>query len=525
MVLTWKAWRERFGADVAIAFALFLVALLLRLPNLALIPVWADDIHESMYALRVAQGIHSPWVGMVSYTGPIHTDLLALVLKIYPHPLVPRTFNLVLAALTIPATFLFARLLHNRAAGVIAGLLLATASTHIVVNSHYAYSSAATPFFTTLACVALLAAQKRSNLWLLGLAAVLMALAMQTHPVAVAMVPGMFVWFWTYQEHRAWFRRPALYIAGLVTLIAYLPVVYAVLSNPTTFRSSIRSRTYAVETNPSPENYLGNLQNLVVELVRMVGAHYEGEARPLLYLTDPFVLAYVVLVPLSVIVAVRHKRTLPVFALGSSAVIIPFFLYQYDAFPYFTRYVAFLLPLLYVLVGSFAVEAWDWLSVQVPLRIPIARTAAILIALLFLGVLVVVPAQRTAHYYDGRVQAGATNAPFLEIIERLDAERDVPLVVDDGLEAGEFVGGGELGKTFRNWFRFVKRPFRRVRISDKNVTRICDVPRAFLIATASTASGLPAECALVRVMEFNIATRPGRPRLDYGLYEIGRAAD
>jgi hypothetical protein len=500
--------------------ALFVLALGLRLPYLYLVPTWADDVNESLYALRIAQGVHNPLIGMVEYTGPIHASLLGLVLFVYQDPLVPRAFNAVLAALTIPAIYYLGSSLHNRAAGILAGLLLATASTHIVVNSHYSYSSAATPLFSTLACATLLTAQKRNSVLFLGAAGVCLALAMQTHPVAVAIAPGMVFWFWSVREHWTWFRRPALYIAGLVTFAAYAPVIFAVGKNPGGLEVAVGTRSYALQTNPSIGTYLGNLQNLVVELLRMVSAHYHGESRPLIYLTDPLALVCAVLVPAAVVAAVRHGRTLPVFVLASSALIIPYFLYQYDLFPYFTRYVAFMLPLIYVLIGSLAVESWGWVSRQRFLGTRTGQYAARIAIVVVMAALIVLPVQRTFQYYSGRVRSGATNAPFFEIMAKLDEERTVPVGIDESLLAGEFVGGGDLYTAFRNWFRFQERTFGRTALMKNPRGDMCAGGRLFVVAATSAMAKLPKECSMITVLEYNIQTRPGRPRLDYGLYEI-----
>jgi 4-amino-4-deoxy-L-arabinose transferase-like glycosyltransferase len=531
----------RHRVDAALALALFLFAVALRLPYLYLIPTWADDMNESIVALRISHGVLDPFVVMAQYTGPVHPDIVALALKFFAGPLVPRAVNFILASLTVPAVYFFGRALRNehplhnaqpltnapvlntRAIGVIAALLLATSSTHIVMNSHLAYSSATTPFFATLACLFLALAYNRKNVWWLGAAGVSFALAMQTHPVAIALAPGLLIWFFMRPQQWKWFRRPSLYLAALVTVVAYAPILYSTLSDPHGLSQSIATRTYAIETHHSLANYLGNLQNLILEVLRMVGAHYAEESRPLLYLTDPFVLAYALVVPLAVVVAIRRGRTLPVFALVSAALIIPYFNYQYGVFPYFTRYVALLLPILYILVASLSVEVWNWVATRTRSGSRAVHASAQALMGLMLVAGIAIPIQRTSRYYDDQVKLGATNAPFMKIIERVDSEPEADILIDESLRAGEFPSGGNLNRALRSWFRFQNRPFTFVNIkANQDVPSArCTDDGAFLIATTEVVAALPTSCPLVRLLEYTIPLRPGRGTLMYGLYEFG----
>jgi hypothetical protein len=76
-----------------------------------------------------------------------------------------------------------------RIAGLLAAGLLATNGPHVVVNSHIAWSNCLTPLLTTLAFWALLRAGEARPF--LPLAGLLLGLALQTHPLVVAMLPGL----------------------------------------------------------------------------------------------------------------------------------------------------------------------------------------------------------------------------------------------------------------------------------------------------------------------------------------------
>lgn len=512
---------RRFGVDLTVALGLGLFALALRVPFLYEIPRWTDEVGEAVTALRIAQGGVTPLLGMVPYYGPVHADLLALVLKFYQDPLVPRAFNLVVGALTVTATFFFGLALHNRLAGVLAALLLAASSTHIVVNSHLAYGSAATPFYSTIACIFLLLARSRNSAWLLGAAGVFFSLAVQTHPVAVAMAPGLLLWFLLPRSQWSWFRRPGLYLAGLATALAYSPVIIQIALNLHVFQSSIISRSYAITTNHSLGTYLGNLQNLIVELLRMVGAHYGGASRPLLYLTDPIVLAFALLVPAACIVALRRGRSLPVFVLASSGLIVPYYLGQFEDFPYFTRYVAFMLPVIYVLVASLAVQVWESFQASPLLSHTLMRRGSrVLVCTLSLA-LMAVPLQRTFEYYGRQVQSESTNAPFLAMVRYIENYPEANILIDGSLREGEFPSGGNLSRAFRVWFDFDKRTREQVDIQKNVPVGICSGKRLFLIASPAAAGRLGVDCHSFRILSYEIPTRPGRGDLEYGLYQIG----
>lgn len=518
-----KACSHQYGVDLAIALGIGIIAVGLRIPYFSEIPRWTDEVGEALTALRIAQGSVTPFVGMVPYYGPVHADLLALVLRFYQDPLVPRLFNLLMGSLTAVVTYLFGRAIHNRLAGVVAGLLLATSSTHIVVNSHIAYGSDATPFFSTLACVFLLLAVSRNNAWLFGAAGVYFAFAVQTHPVAVAIAPGLVLWFLLSRSRWSWFRRPGLYLAGLATIAAYSPVIIPIALNPYRFQFSIATRSYANATEHSAEAYLGNLQNLIVEVWRMVGAQYLGASRPLLYLADPLILAFALIVPAALIVSVRRGRSLPAFVLASAGLIVPYFLKQYEDFPYFTRYVALLLPPIYVLVGSIAADVWESFRAGIWLRQPSIRKPGRLLVCLLVIAIIVLPFQRTLDYYGRQALSGSTNAPFLEIVRYLEAQQNADILLDESLREGEFPSGGNLYRSFRVWFAFDAHAFQSVDIQRQDTIGLCPGSRPLLIASASAAAKIGTGCRSIQILTYDIPTRPGRGNLRYGLYELSPA--
>ncbi len=503
-----------------LALALSLLALAVRVPYLYLVPRFTDELGEAFVSWLVARGQVTPWFGMVAYYGPAHMDIVALILRIFPNSLAPRVLAMIFGALTIGATYFLGRVLRDRATGIIAALCLGTATTHIVVNSHLAYGNAVTPFFTTLALTWLVLARQKNSSGFLVLAGVSFALAIQTHPVAVALAPGLLLWLLMPRAQWVWFRRPGLYLAALATLATYSPVLILIWLQPKQLSNAVGSRGYAISTDHSLGVYLGNLQGLMVELLRMVGAVYRDLDRPLAYLTDPLTLVYAILVPIATVVALRRGRSILPLALASSALVIPYFNRQYETFPYFTRYVAFLLPLIYTAVAALAVDAWEWLRTRPQFSSTRARQIAAAAAVIVIAVLLAAPLFRTFTYYEQQTRSGRSNALFLNITQIVDATRSQKLLLDKSLEQGEFPSGGNLHFAFQAWFDFENRPFALVNTETSVTSALCSGDKSFLIASFQAADRASANCRVTRMLGYEIPTRPGRDNLSYGLYEI-----
>ncbi len=164
----WKKLARQYWVDGVLVGALFAFGLALRLPYLYLVPRWADEMIEPTLALQIARGEHSPFVGVIAYMGPFYLDLLALIGKVWLNPFVPRALVAGLSTLTLVSTYILGRALFSRAAGLIAGALMATLSTDIVVESHIAYGNSLTPFFAMLMILFLLWARQRQSAWRLA---------------------------------------------------------------------------------------------------------------------------------------------------------------------------------------------------------------------------------------------------------------------------------------------------------------------------------------------------------------------
>lgn len=504
---------RRFWLDGVLAFALFAFALAMRLPYLYLVPRWTDEMNESTIALQIARGAHSPLSGVMPYVGPLYPDLLAVLLRVIPSPFVPRALAACLCAAAVVATYALGRVLVGRAGGVVAGILMATASSDIVVNSHIAYGNSTTHLFSTLALTFLVLAQQRASALWLAAAGAMFAFAVQTHPAPLAMAPGLLLWFLLPRSRWPWFRRIGLYAAAFVTLLAYSPVIAAALLQSKQFAFALETRSYAFATDHSPAAYLANMQGFLVEMTRMLGATFRNLDTPHEYLLQPLALAYAVLVPLALVVAARRGRTILPLAIGSAVLLIPYFNYQYEAYPFFTRYLGFMLPLVYVAVGDFFLE--------VHRTAPLGKRRSVTGALaLVAAALVVGPLPTTFQYFQNQTQSGRNNALFLEIARRAGQDPNPMVYVDQSMSAGEFPSGGNLLLAFQSWFDMGGRPYRNLNMATGPYADLCGSEPAYLIAADAATVRLDQTCNLTRVTGATIITRPGRPDLAYSLFQV-----
>jgi 4-amino-4-deoxy-L-arabinose transferase-like glycosyltransferase len=343
--------QQLLRSDVLVGIAFFALALLLRLPNLYLIPRWTDATAEAQFALRMARGEILPWQSPFPYAGPLYYDLLAAILRIVgSNPYLPRAFTAMMGALTVVAVWRLGASLADRKTGVIAALLMATAGTHIVTSSHIEYSNSVLPLFATLALLCFYRAVKNQRSLDLILGSAALAFAAQIHWTVFLLVPGILAWF-LIQRQWVWFRRAGLYVALLTFGVIYSPVLVTVILHPESLTTFAATRSYAVVTDHTLFGYLGNLQNFLVELLRIYGAQFVNLSRPREYLVQPLSLAYALVLPLGLILATRHERGLLLLPTLSTIFILPYINRQYGDFPYFARYLMPIVPLGYIVAA------------------------------------------------------------------------------------------------------------------------------------------------------------------------------
>ena len=156
---------------------------------------------------------------MDAYIGGFYIWLLAGIFWLTGvSALTPRLVMAVAGALAVGITYLLARDLGGRLAGLIAAALLATSGAQILSNGHIAWSHCLTPTLTTLAAWLLQRAIRLDcrGSWLASGFA--FGLAFQTHPATLVLLPGaaVYVLWWG----RRWLRTPWPYLALLLFVLA-----------------------------------------------------------------------------------------------------------------------------------------------------------------------------------------------------------------------------------------------------------------------------------------------------------------
>ncbi|HET8629545.1 MAG TPA: glycosyltransferase family 39 protein [Thermomicrobiales bacterium] len=452
------AWYRSRWAEAVLALALVAVAAAVRWPYLMRLPHFTDETDEVRWALAIWRGEIRPLTAADRYYGPLHAYLIAACLWLFgPSMLLPRALALAFGALTVGATYLLGRELAGRGAGLLAAALLATSPQHIVVNSHVAWQNATTPFYSTLCCWALARALRtpaeigacRGGRWLV-LAGLLYGLTVQTHIGTIVLAPALAAAaLLALARRRAWgaLRRPWPYAAVGAALLAYGPVLVYNLTHGLAGVHRVRARRdYAYETHPGWDSYRRNLGHLFYELARMLSNPFRLPARPLHYLTSPYLLVAAGLALLGLALLVRRGRPLPLLALASTAAVMPYFNHAYgvagDRFLLTGRYVAFLLPPLLVAVAVAALTLSGWALAAVPRRWRAPASAA---PLALLVLLVLYPLLPLAHYYREETARDPDNAAFLAAVQTVEAERGprTPVWLDQRLEKVDLHDGAD----------------------------------------------------------------------------------
>jgi 4-amino-4-deoxy-L-arabinose transferase-like glycosyltransferase len=223
---------------LALTFTVAL-ALLARWPYLLEWPAFTDETREIMLSLAVARGERWPWTNVNTYIGPWHVYLLAGVFKLVgPTILAPRLLMTLLNAGAVGLTYVLARRVVGRPAGLVAGALVAISPMWVLVNSHVAWSANTTTVYVLAALLATHVAiesggagrrggrgEGRSPAPLLVLAGLLLGIAGQTHPTGLLFAPAMalaVVW-----GRGGWrrLRTPWPWLALLAALVGYAPVL------------------------------------------------------------------------------------------------------------------------------------------------------------------------------------------------------------------------------------------------------------------------------------------------------------
>ena len=483
--------------DLLLAGLVSLLAALVRARALQLVPTLTDETDEIQFALRIAQGGFWPAVSIDPYNGPLHHYLLALGLWAGGGATWPRAWSLVLGALTVgltyllgvslagqrrrtegrkrkaeggrpslqslifspqssvlgppPSAFRFPSLapgpwpLAPRLAGLAAAALMAVAFVPVVVNSHLAWSNATTPFWTTLALLALSEAVRRERPPLLVVAGGLAGLAVQTHPTAVVYLLGGALWLVV--SRPGWLRGRWPWLALLVALLAVSNLIGYNLVTGGGSAEGVARRDYAFTGGVTPAEYAANSLGFIGLAYQLVGSTFlstlSAQVGPAA-LRSPLVIAYALVTLIGLGYAAWRRASLPLLVWLTALVLLPAVNRAYDSH-ISARYLAPLLPPTFAAVGVWLGAGLARLVAPGRLR----RDRWLGLAALALTVaLAAYPLRRLDDYYYYELRDGRNNSRVWQIAALVagPARQGTPVLLDRGLRDARLDAGGHVYK-------------------------------------------------------------------------------
>ncbi len=437
--------------DLLGLLAVLALAAALRWPNLWLIPTFTDETNEAGLAFAIYRGQAAPLTNVDPYIGAMWNYLLAGGFALFGlSPWLPRLVVMLAGVATVGAAWWLGRECGGRIGGAVAGLLLATNSTHILVNSHVGWSHATTPLFATLGLACLARAEGRPR-WLVG-AGLGLGLAVQTHATAALLLPGAALALLFRSPAVVRTRWAALAVGAFLLANANL-VVYNVATGGQSLTGGLRhvADYTGEEAGYDPDSYVDNLGRLVLGGAWVLSGSLDKRRFAGESLVDPVPLIYLVVAVGSVTWAARRARLQPLLVSVPLVLAMPLVNPKYE--PLMNgRYLMPLPPLIYAAAGLAVADAWSALRQprarssrrQVPSG-PFSRSSRVAAVpwLLVAGVsaLITWPLVPLAHYEQSTER---TNRAALAAHEAVLAERraDEVVLLDIGLESVSLMAAG-----------------------------------------------------------------------------------
>ena len=509
--------------DAALALGLAVVGLVLRLPYLWTVPRFTDETREVLRAVELVNGGLSTadrLVNVDAYIGGLYLWLLAGVFWLTGvSALTPRVLMAVAGAAAVGLTYLLARDLCGRPAGMLAAALLATSGGQILSNGHIAWSHCLTPTLTTLAAWLLQRAVRLEcrGSWLAS--GFTFGLALQTHPATLVLLPGagVYVLWWG----RRWLKTPWPYAALALFVLAYANVLaYNLMTAGGSLREAdtVRER-YDHGIVVDTLVYLGNQLTHGLMLLRYLAGAVDTRSGVAAYLLDPTLWTYGALALAGLVYCARRGAPLLLLMTISSVLIMPYFNQRKYVPISDGRYLMPLLPLAFAAIGALAAVWWTRLAGRGQAwRVGFAVGALLLVAY---------PLLPLSRYYGQEIAAGRTNAPLLRAVDAVSAARrpDEPVLLDRDLADVKLEGGGTA-------FRSLRFLLTGVGIDDRSVDSVSDYARKMNLGSSALlvtdARGFESQAKeLERLGPAGIQSRVvvSPPDRDgYGAYRLERSA-
>jgi 4-amino-4-deoxy-L-arabinose transferase-like glycosyltransferase len=437
--------RHLHWIDAAVAIGLFGLAVALRLPRLHDVPPYTDELAEVLRGWAVAEGKIRPLVNVDAYIGSLWTYLVAgafwLGSRSADHG---RTLAMLFGAGTVVMTYLLGRAVTSRTVAVVAGLVMAANATHILLNSHVAWSNSITPFFTT-AGFALLAWAVRLHStprlwWALAGAGLAFGLAFQTHPSTLAFLPAAAIWGLRRDARVRSLRSIA--IAGVCFCIGYANVIAHNLKGgfATVAEAARMSDEYRGEAVLDGFGYAASVANFLLLTGQAVGGGVEELGSPWPYLGDPLVIVASLAAVAGLVLTIRQRSYLPLIVFLSALAILPV-LNQRWAPIRESRYLMPMIPVMSLAIATALVGIASTVGRRFSLTSPLARMGLLVAAAaLFCGTQIF----KLYSFYEVEIAAGRSSADMRRWVELVDQSRRLrePFVVHEDLHWLKMAGGG-----------------------------------------------------------------------------------
>ncbi len=406
-------WRKQ-GSTLALLLGLFAIALVVRLPNLMLVPKFNDEGQEILWGLDIALGRHLPLgAGINSYYGPLYSYLIAALFRIFGISVeLPRLTVAVFGALTVSATYGLGQLMWNRFAGLVAAGFVLTCPILILHSSHTATSAALPPFFVTVTLAAFYAANVKNVRGLLLLSGLLAALTLQTHPITGVILFGMAVWYLSLPGLKARLKKRELYFALALFILGCAPMILNLIQTYGGFPMSAHDISGAISPTLAPGEYFSRL----VALTRVGGFYLGGGIGTVTIILRVEAIALELLLLAALIVnGYRGNHLIPLVLMPSILILAAVLGEQSE------RYFIYLLPAAYVAIGGLAAESWRWLEETHQSGQPARFPGAGMATMILLGGLVAFPLVSLRSYYDDAFANGITNQEYFRLAEVVQA--------------------------------------------------------------------------------------------------------
>lgn len=436
------AGRRRRWRDAALAGGVLAAAALIRWPYLHRIPRYTDEVTLWRVAVDIqAHGARPIVFEDTGYNGAILLYLLAATRAVAPVVETPRLLALAIGSLAVLATYLFGTALGGRRAGAVGAAFFAVTLTPVVTFSHVLHMTAlALPLQVFGWYAAVRAAATGRGAWLLA-AGALVGLAIQSHPLCAAFVPGLALWLCRRPRGRRLVAGRWGAAAAIAALAAVSPLVIHHLPPLLgTADSRVAGAGEGLTDAWAEVAYPRGVVNFAASLADAITGARHDAADPLR--RDGFGWLLLAGAAGAVACAARRRRgDLPLWLLASAAVCMPAVMREYDN-TLLARYTGLALPAVHVAVGLAVDRGLRRAAVSPGLaRHRAAAAAAVVAATLALAGL----GARLAGYYAGELAGDRTNDDILAIADA--AERaDLAIVLDGDIRRTDGRGTGPSGE-------------------------------------------------------------------------------